>query len=216
MMRGTTIGRQRGDQMIRREFIALAGGAAVAWPLAARAQQKAMPVIGWLSPMSATAQGGNRMGESGKYPAGSVVGAFHEGLNETGYVEGQNVAIEYRWADGHFDRVPALAADLVARKVDVIVTVAGNGPALAAKTATSTIPIVFTSVMNPVESGLVGSLARPGATSRASPAIPTLWSPKGSSCFPSWFRMQRYSACSSVPLPSAGSEMWRKRFVPRG
>jgi putative ABC transport system substrate-binding protein len=120
-----------------------------------------MPVIGWLSPMSATAQGGNRIGESGRFPAGSVVGAFHQGLNETGYVEGQNVAIEYRWADGHFDRVPALAAELVARKVDVIVTVAGNVPALAAKTATSTIPIVFTSVINPVESGLVASLARP-------------------------------------------------------
>jgi putative ABC transport system substrate-binding protein len=146
--------------MNRRDVIAGIGGL-IGAPIAAHAQQKAMPVIGWLSPMSATAQGGSRMGESGKYAAGSVVGAFHEGLNETGYVEGQNVAIEYRWADGHFDRVPALAANLVARKVDVIVTVAGNVPALAAKTATSTIPIVFTSVVNPVESGLVASLARP-------------------------------------------------------
>jgi putative ABC transport system substrate-binding protein len=146
--------------MRRREFLLLLATNMMA-ARAVRAQQKAMPVIGWLSPMSATAQGGNRIGESGKYPSGSVVGAFHEGLNETGYVEGQNVVIEYRWADGHFDRVPALAANLVARKVDVIVTVAGTVPALAAKTATSTIPIVFTSVMNPVESGLVASLARP-------------------------------------------------------
>jgi putative ABC transport system substrate-binding protein len=146
--------------MHRRRFIASLGSAIVL-PRVAAAQQKPMPVIGWLSPMSATAQGGNRMGGSGRFPAGSVVGAFHEGLNESGYVEGQNVAIEYRWAEGHLDRLPALAADLVARKVDVIVTVAGRRPALAAKTATSTIPIVFTSVVNPVESGLVANLARP-------------------------------------------------------
>src|SRR6516162_2784127 len=98
--------------MRRRKLIALLAGA-LGWPHLVHAQSKAMPVIGWLSPMSAAAQGGNRMGESGRYPAGSVVGAFHEGLNETGYIEGQNVAIEYRWADGHFERPPALAADLV-------------------------------------------------------------------------------------------------------
>jgi putative ABC transport system substrate-binding protein len=137
-----------------------------------------MPVIGWLSPMSATAQGGNRMGESDKFPAGSAVGAFHEGLNETGYVEGQNVAIEYRWADGPFERLPALAADLVTRKVDVIVTVAGNRPALAAKTATSTIPIVFTSVVNPVESGLVVSLAAPGGNLTGFTSDPNPLEPK--------------------------------------
>jgi hypothetical protein len=157
--------------------------------------------------MSATAQGWNRVGESGKFPAGSAVGAFHAGLNETGYVEGQNVAIEYRWADGHFERLPALTADLVTRKVDVIVTVAGNRPALAAKTATSTIPIVFTSVVNPVESGLVVSLAAPGGNLTGFTTIPTLWSPRGLSCFPSWFRVRGYSVCSSptllVPLPSA-------------
>jgi putative ABC transport system substrate-binding protein len=146
--------------MHRRRFIASLSSA-IALPRVAAAQQKPMPVVGWLSPMSAAAQGANRVGETGKFPAGSVVGAFHDGLNKTGYVEGQNVAIEYRWADGHVDRLPALAADLVVRKVDVIVTVAGNSSALAAKTATWTIPIVFTSVINPVESGLVASLARP-------------------------------------------------------
>ena len=146
--------------MHRRRFIASLGSAIVL-PRVAAAQQKPMPVVGWLSPMSAAAQGANRVGETGKFPAGSVVGAFHDGLSKTGYVEGQNVAIEYRWAEGHFDRLPALVGDLVARKVDVIVTVAGNRSALAAKTATSTIPIVFTSVVNPVESGFVVSLARP-------------------------------------------------------
>jgi len=136
----------------RRDLLIL-GSTSIAWPLAAHAQQKATPVIGWLSALSPLTQ---------RPSPGSVVAAFHEGLNQTGYVEGKNVAIEYRWAEGHPDRFPALAADLVARKVDVIVAVAGNGPALAAKRATSTIPIVFTGVGDPVELGLVASLARPG------------------------------------------------------
>ncbi len=138
--------------MNRRDLLIL-GSTSIAWPLAAHAQQKATPVIGWLSALSPLTQ---------RPSPGSVVAAFHEGLNQTGYVEGKNVAIEYRWAEGHPDRFPALAADLVARKVDVIVAVAGNGPALAAKRATSTIPIVFTGVGDPVELGLVASLARPG------------------------------------------------------
>ena len=134
--------------MRRRELIA--GFAAMAaLGGGARAQQKAMPVIGYLVSGS-------------RGPAAPNVAAFREGLGETGYVEGQNVAIEYRWAEGHYDWLPILAADLVGRKVDLIVTNGGNAPALAAKGATSTIPIVFETGADPVAEGLVASLARPG------------------------------------------------------
>jgi putative tryptophan/tyrosine transport system substrate-binding protein len=135
--------------MKRRELMFLVLGGAMATARTARAQRKAMPVIGFLSARPAGA-------------SAPLVAAFHRGLSETGYVEGQNVKIEYRWAEGRYDRLPALAADLVGRKVDVIVASGGPPSAQAAKIATATIPITFVVGTDPVELGLVASLARPG------------------------------------------------------
>lgn len=135
--------------MKRRDLIVALGGATMTWPLSARAQQAATPTIGFLS-------------SNAHDPTVPFVTAFKEGLSEGGYTEGQNVAIEYRWAEGRYERLPALAAELLARKVDVIVASGGTPSARAAKQLNSAIPVVFTAVSDPVVAGIVDSLGRPG------------------------------------------------------
>jgi putative ABC transport system substrate-binding protein len=193
--------------MTRREVLLLLGNAVTAGRTL-RAQQKAMPVIGFL-------------GSTGSGPFAANVAAFRQGLSETGFVEGQNVTLEYRWAEDHYERLPGLAADLVGRKVDVIAT--GSVPAsLAAKEATSTIPVVFETGIDPVEAGLVASLARPGAniTGATTYAGAEIWGeaaadPQGSDprgiqgCLPDHARFtgsRRTTACRSRPAIADGGD----------
>jgi putative ABC transport system substrate-binding protein len=185
--------------MLRRRVIMLLGGAVAARPLEARAQQP-MPVIGYLSPGSPETDNVVRLT------------GFRQGLNEAGYVEGRNVAIEYRWAPAQYDRLPALAADLVRRQVTVIVA-AGIPPTFAAKAATSTIPIAFLTGVDPVESGLIASLNQPGGNITGVANLTAELVESGLTCCVNWCPRRPSSLCWSIrptpPLPRPRREICR-------
>ena len=172
--------------MNRRDFVTLLGNGVAAWPLAARAQQQVMPVVGYLS---AHLPG----------PSAPLTGAFRQGLKDSGYVEGENVTIIYRWAEGQGDRLPALATELLHQRVAVIVAF-GNSAAVAAKAATTAIPIVFSSGEDPVRLGLVASLAQPGGTSQGSILSGLSWRQSGWSSCVRWCLQPLALPCSSAPL----------------
>ena len=174
--------------MRRRDFVALLGGAA-AWPVVARAQQPAVPVIGYLSPTSPIGAGQ------------SALTAIRRGLRDTGFVEGQNVTVEYRWAEGQLDRLPALAADLVRRHVSVIATSGGLTSARAASAVTSTIPIVFLTASDPVQLGVVASLSRPGGNITGVTTLVRRFRASSSQSSLSWRRKRKPWPKLSTPQP---------------
>ena len=186
--------------MKRRAFITLIVSGAV-WPLAAHAQQPGVPVVGLITGFSADA-------------AARYVAAFRKGLNQTGHVEGQDVTVEYHWLEGHYDRLPALMADLVHRQVAVIATPASNVTSLAAKAATATIPIVFSVPADPIRLGLVANLARPGGNATGINLSTRNWWPSGCDSCTTWCQRPFVLPCSSIRpisrLPRARSATSQK------